>query len=106
VGETSYGKPVGMYGISFCEKVLYPVAFTLRNANGEGDYFGGFEPTCPAVDDIDRQLGDPQEASLGEALQFLKTGECTPRAAETSRVLARRATLPKPTGFQALVNAH
>jgi membrane-associated protease RseP (regulator of RpoE activity) len=106
IGETTYGKPVGQYGITFCEKVLYPVAFTLRNVNGEGDYFGGFEPTCPAVDDIDHQLGDAQEASLGEALQFLKTGECTPRVDEVFRTLARRARLPKPTGFQALVNAY
>jgi C-terminal processing protease CtpA/Prc len=106
VGETSYGKPVGQYGITFCAKVLYPVAFTLRNANGEGDYFGGFEPTCPAVDDINRQLGDVEEASLTEALRFLTTGQCTPRDTETARVLARRASLPKAAGFQALVNAH
>lgn len=106
VGETSYGKPVGQYGIQFCDRVLYPVAFTLRNASGEGDYFGGFVPTCPAVDDIDHQLGDAQEASLGEALQFLKTGECTPQVVEGARAMARRASLPKPTGFQALVNAY
>jgi hypothetical protein len=107
VGETSYGKPVGMYGINFCEKVLYPVAFTLRNANGEGDYFSGFTPTCPAGDDIDRQLGDPAEASLAEALRFIATGECTPRPAEPEVArTARRAALPRATGFQALINAY
>jgi C-terminal processing protease CtpA/Prc len=106
IGDTTYGKPVGMYGINFCDKVLYPVAFQLRNANGEGDYFAGFPPTCPAIDDIDRQLGDPGEASLAEALRFLGTGECSPQVTEVASALARRARLPRPTGFQALINAH
>jgi hypothetical protein len=107
VGETSYGKPVGMYGIDFCDKVLYPVAFSLRNADGEGDYFGGFTPTCPAVDDIDRQLGDPVEGSLAEALRYLSTGECTPQPTDSvSASLRRRAALPKATGAQALINAY
>ena len=108
IGETSYGKPVGMYGITFCGKVLYPVAFTLRNANGEGDYFGGFAPTCPAVDDIDRPLGDPGEGSLSEAFRYLTTGECTPQppteSAQARR--ARRAALPRASGAQALINAY
>lgn len=109
VGTTTYGKPVGQYGINFCDKVLYPVAFTLRNANGEGDYFDGFAPTCPAADGIDRQIGDPEERSLAEALTFIRTGECTPAPPEEEETSApsraRRAGLPRATAFQSLVNA-
>ena len=49
IGETTYGKPVGQYGVPFCTKVLAPVAFSLKNASGEGDYFDGLAPTCAAV---------------------------------------------------------
>jgi C-terminal processing protease CtpA/Prc len=34
IGGRTYGKPVGQYGINFCDKVLAPVAFTLKNADG------------------------------------------------------------------------
>jgi C-terminal processing protease CtpA/Prc len=77
IGDRTYGKPVGQYGITFCDKVLAPVSFTLRNANGEGDYFDGIAPTCSAPDDLERQLGDPQEGSLREALNVITTGHCS-----------------------------
>ena len=108
VGSTTYGKPVGQYGINFCDKVLYPVAFTLRNANGEGDYFDGFPPTCPAADDLSHQIGDPAEGSLAEALVFIRTGACTPRPPEETVAEPARAGrhgLPRATGFQSIVNA-
>lgn len=107
VGTASYGKPVGQYGITFCDKVLYPVSFTLRNANGEGDYFDGFPPTCPAGDDLSRQIGDPAEGSLAEALTFVRTGACTPKppAEGAGPARATRDRLPRPTGFRLLVNA-
>lgn len=108
VGSPSYGKPVGQYGINFCDKVLYPVSFTLRNANGEGDYFDGFAPTCPAADDLNHQIGDPAEGSLAESLTFIRTGACTPKPPEEDVVAPARAgrrALPRLTGFRLLVNA-
>jgi C-terminal processing protease CtpA/Prc len=108
VGDTTYGKPVGQYGYNFCDKVLYPVAFTLRNANGEGDFFGGFAPDCPAADDIDHLFGDPAEASLGEALTYLRTGACSAGArgaAVASAVRASRSRL-RESGFQQLLGAY
>lgn len=109
VGETTYGKPVGQYGLPFCDKVLYPVSFTLRNSLGQGDYFGGIAPTCSAGDDADHQLGDPLEASLAEALTVARTGDCsTPqptsgpqRVRETPRDL-----LPRARGLEQLIGAH
>jgi C-terminal processing protease CtpA/Prc len=110
VGETTYGKPVGQYGITFCDKVLYPVAFTLRNALGQGDFFGGIAADCPASDDADHQLGDPAEASLSEALTVVRTGQCS--APPVSAMERRRQTtrmidaLPPRHGIEQLIGAH
>ena len=81
IGDRTYGKPVGQYVFTFCDKALAPVSFTLRNANGEGDFFDGFAPDCRAADDPEFTLGDPDEASLKEALVYAATGACTPRPA-------------------------
>jgi C-terminal peptidase prc len=104
VGDTTYGKPVGAYGINFCDKVLAPVSFALRNASGEGDYFDGLAPTCAAADDITHELGDVAESSFAEAIAYLRTGRCS--VAATSQALrARTREAPLMTGFAALVNA-
>ena len=47
IGDATYGKPVGSTAFNFCDKVLAPVAFTLVNANGQGDYFGGIPARLP-----------------------------------------------------------
>lgn len=108
VGEATYGKPVGQYGINFCDKVLYPVAFTLRNALGQGDYFGGIPADCQAADDHSRQIGDPEEGSLKEALQVVRTGSCSAPLLEgaPARRRAMLAAAPRTTGLRALINAY
>lgn len=109
VGDTTYGKPVGQYGINFCDRVLYPVAFTLRNSLGQGDYFGGMTPSCVAGDDLDRQIGDPEEASLREALRFIRTGTCDApavagvEAKRTGRAIRDRA---RRAGLELEINAY
>jgi carboxyl-terminal processing protease len=106
IGDTTYGKPVGQYSLEFCDKVLVPVAFSLKNANDEGDFFDGISPTCTAPDDITHQLGDPAEGSYAEALTFLRTGACSPRAEGESRALrAMQRSVPRQTGWAALINA-
>jgi carboxyl-terminal processing protease len=106
IGDTTYGKPVGQYGLPFCDKVLVPVAFSLKNVNNEGDFFDGIAADCAATDDITHQLGDPAEASYAEALTVLRTGSCSPRAEETSRAQrAMRRALPRLTGWAAILNA-
>lgn len=109
VGETTYGKPVGQYGLTFCEKVLYPVAFTLRNANGQGDFFNGIAADCAARDDADRQLGDAAEASLAEALHVIRTGQCSaPPVSSVERRLrtTRAGTGTRRVGLEQLIGAH
>jgi C-terminal peptidase prc len=109
VGDATYGKPVGQYVVDFCDKVLAPVSFSLRNANGEGDYFGGLPATCAAADDIERELGDAEEASLAEAIHYIRHDGCSAASASTgARLRAERVrTDPlRAIGWQSLVNAY
>lgn len=105
VGDRTYGKPVGQYQVDFCDKTLAPVSFSLRNANGEGDFFGGFAPDCPAADDIDHQLGDPAERSLREALTFAATDACSASVSSPQRLTLDRAPR-KAAGWQSILNAY
>ncbi len=104
VGDRTFGKPVGQYGFDFCAKVLYPVAFATVNARGEGDYFGGFAPDCPAGDDIGHPIGDPEEASLQTAIHFIATGSCPVAAARAAA--AQRLRAPRRDGFHELIGAY
>jgi hypothetical protein len=90
VGETTFGKPVGQYGFDFCDKTIFPVAFETRNARGEGDFYGGIAADCAAGDDLDHPIGDPEEASLAEALEYLRTGSCTATAGAAAKAFAER----------------
>lgn len=85
VGSTSFGKPVGQFGFDFCDDEFRLRAVTFRSVNvlGEGDYFDGLPVDCPAGDDVFNPLGDPAEASLAAALEFMETGSCP--AASTPR---------------------
>ena len=107
IGGSTFGKPVGQYSFSFCDKVLAPVAFSLVNADGQGDYFDGIAPTCAAADDVEHDLGAGDEASLAEALGFIRTGRCTATTL-TERLSTQRvgAVPQRATGWQSVINAH
>ena len=84
IGTNTYGKPVGQIALdrSQCDDRLRLVAFATQNAARQGDYFSGLartvEASCQATDDLSRPLGDPQEASTRQALDFLAGKTCTP----------------------------
>ncbi len=86
VGANTFGKPVGQFGfdLTACDDRLRAVTFRTENANGQGDYYTGLASvvpiTCRANDDISAQLGDPAEASVAAALDFLAGRACTPIA--------------------------
>ena len=105
IGDTTFGKPVGQYGFTFCDKVLAPVSFSIRNVNNQGDFFDGIPPTCVAADDITRQLGDSAEASLAEAIAYIRTGACSARSQATDRRWRFAEDRPRESGWQSLVNA-
>ena len=108
IGDTTYGKPVGQYGCASATRCCYPVAFSIKNANNEGDFFDGLPVDCAAADDYTHQLGDSAEASFAEALTFIRTGACSASAErEARRARARCATFVvrgRPAGH-ALLNA-
>jgi C-terminal processing protease CtpA/Prc len=106
IGDATYGKPVGQYGFTFCNKVLAPVAFKLVNSEGQGDFFGGIDPDCRATDDADHDLGSAEEDSLAEALYFVQRGTCRTSADPATRAQRLRAVHSPATGWQALINAH
>ena len=76
VGSTTGGKPVGSKHLSFCDSVLAPITFQLVNARGQGDYYDGLDPQCPADDDLTRDLGDPDEQSLAAAISMILGEGC------------------------------
>jgi C-terminal peptidase prc len=110
VGDTTFGKPVGQYGYDFCDKTIFPVSFVLRNALGQSDFYDGIPADCAAADDLDHPIGDSSEASLQEALSFIRTGSCSGTAAVAARANARRAgsigRRPPGDGWQQLLLAH
>lgn len=106
VGSTTYGKPVGQYGFTFCDKVLAAVSFSIVNADGQGDYFDGIPPTCTAGDDVEHDLGSADESSLAEAIRYIRTGQCTPTTvAPESRIMRARAAPERLYGLRSLINA-
>ena len=98
VGATSYGKPVGSYGFTFCDQVLRPVTFKAVNAAGNSDYFDGFPPTCAADDNLDYAMGDQAEDSLAAALAWIETGACpVALAVDSSLLKTKQAYLKQET---------
>jgi carboxyl-terminal processing protease len=106
VGSNSFGKPVGQIALdqAACDDRIRVVAFAKDNAAGQGDYYSGLaetmRTTCAAADDITRPLGDPQEASLRTALDFVAGRSCTPVAvgqtAQRASSSSERRILPLP----------
>ncbi len=75
LGDTTYGKPVGMGGWDFLKKyIFYPVTFKNVNKNNEGDYFDGLPPDALISDDITHDFNDRNELCLKEAIHFFETG--------------------------------
>jgi C-terminal processing protease CtpA/Prc len=83
VGDTTHGKPAGMniWGYPFpsntvpnpdYQYVFAPITFEYVNASDEGRFYDGLEPDVLAADDITRDFGDPQEASLAAAIAVLQ----------------------------------
>lgn len=107
IGSNSFGKPVGQIAVdqAACDDRIRVVAFAKDNASGQGDYYSGLagtmRTTCAAADDITRPLGDPLEASLRTALDFVAGRSCTPVAvaqtAQSTSTRTERRVLPVPT---------
>jgi len=99
VGTNTYGKPVGQIAIdrAACDDRLRVVAFATQNRDRSAAYFDGLARvvprTCAAADDVTYPLGDPREASVAAALNFLGGRSCTSIAAATATASAARGSL-------------
>ena len=88
VGSNSFGKPVGQIALdrAACDDRMRVVAFATGNSTGQSDYYGGLAPkianSCAAADDLSLPLGDPREASIRTAIDFLSGASCTARIAD------------------------
>lgn len=86
IGGNTFGKPVGQYAFdrSACDDRLRAVAFRTVNRDGGGDYYTGLAAvmpkTCVADDSFTKALGDPEEASIKVALDFIAGRSCSPIA--------------------------
>ncbi|MCB9637441.1 MAG: hypothetical protein H6728_10085 [Myxococcales bacterium] len=69
IGETTHGKPMGMYVYDFFDKVFAPISFKLANADGAGEFFEGIKPDVEVFDDVTKRFGDPEEGPLRKALE-------------------------------------
>lgn len=84
IGANTFGKPVGQiaFDVAACDDRMRVTAFQTENSAGQGNYYTGlasvFQRTCAAPDDISRPLGDPNEAAIKAALDFLAGRTCTP----------------------------
>jgi C-terminal processing protease CtpA/Prc len=82
VGTNTYGKPVGQIALdrTACDDRLRVISFAVSNANNVSDYYTGLAPrmsrTCSAADDLTYPLGDPREASIARAIDFLAGRSC------------------------------
>ncbi|NNF98325.1 MAG: peptidase [Desulfobacteraceae bacterium] len=78
IGDTTCGKPVGMYVKEICDMVLLPIQFRNLNAHGTTDYFDGFSPIHSVDDDLRNAFGDPDEDMLEMALYHIEHGGFPP----------------------------
>ncbi len=117
IGARTYGKPVGQWGLEYCNEsmVLFVVTFRTVNAVGEADYYTGIPAECAAADDWDHLLGDPDEGRLDAALDYIESNGtlCTPpimRAAVQSLSGGPVLDLPRaiagPSLASKLINAY
>jgi len=74
IGGTTHGKPVGYYGFPTMTNYVFPVALKNVNSVGFYDFFTGFPVDKMQGDDLTHDLGDPQEACLKSALDYIRTG--------------------------------
>jgi carboxyl-terminal processing protease len=88
VGDTTCGKPVGFVPHDDrCGTVYNIVNFETVNANNEGRFFDGLQPTCAVAEDWSKPLGSIAEPLLATALRHADGGSCT--AATVARTRQR-----------------
>ena len=100
VGAVTCGKPFGFYPVDRCGSTFSAVNFETVNGAGQGRYYNGIAPICPAADDFKGELGTASEALTAVAADYLRTGVCSTVSVPLT-ANSRRAAL----GFGSLPNS-
>ena len=105
IGSKTCGKPVGMVGGEFCNKLLVPIEFKIVNSKGEGDYYlnTGIVPNCQVEDDLSHNLGDSNEAMLKQAISYISGVGCS---SSSNRLYRKVDTKMKARGFESIINLY
>jgi C-terminal processing protease CtpA/Prc len=76
VGQTTYGKPVGMYAFTDNSQqyAFVPVCFSLMNANNNADYFDGLPVDVEAADGLRHPFGTGEEDMFHQVLYHIQNG--------------------------------
>ncbi len=86
IGETSYGKPNGMYVILYpnnaktyseIDYAFYPICFYCLNSDEKADFANGINPTYERADDLYHNFG-PEEDLINSALYHIATNSLPP----------------------------
>lgn len=114
IGSTTCGKPYGFYGQDNCGVTYFPIQFKGVNYQGFSEYSDGFTPVasnpwgasllgCPAVDDLEHSLSDPNETMLATALYWINNNVCP---AATSASAKQTAAAPVGTLLQSEIRSN
>lgn len=74
IGQKTYGKPVGFFGIKIDKLELYVPQFETKNQKNEGGYYDGMPVDFSVADDVTKDFGDPTERLLAAALNYSQKG--------------------------------
>jgi carboxyl-terminal processing protease len=88
IGGATCGQPYGVQGKDNCGVTVLPVAYRGMNHKGESIGNSGYAPTCPAADDMTRELGDLNEGMLTAALYNRGNNNACSIAAAQAKALA------------------
>lgn len=87
VGEKSFGKPVGFFGINIDRYSVYLSSFLIKNAQGYSEYYEGIEPDIYMNTSAILNLGNPEELCLKTCISLIE-GE---KVNTTNRSIENRA---------------
>jgi hypothetical protein len=71
IGEKTYSKLVGFFGVNIDQYSVYLSAFLIKNAQGWSNYFNGMEPDLNVAGSSNPILGDPEEICLKSTLSII-----------------------------------
>lgn len=103
IGEKTYGKPLGFFGINIDQYSVFLSSFLIRNAAGWSDYFTGMAPDIAIKTESNPDLGNPEEPCLKAAIALLNgsspsTKLSVTKLQQTNPSFTRAIDTPMPIG--------